>query len=116
MQLAREIPVARDDDTFETQPCGERSQFVAQRACHVRIRCPWLAMGAYDPQDSSRAIRLEVDDATLAARREQMAARGKDAFRPIGRDRVVSPALRAYAVMATSAHMGAVRDVGLVGG
>ena len=32
----------------------------------------------------------------------------------VGRDRVVSPALRAYAAMATSADTGAVRDVNAV--
>ncbi len=32
-------------------------------------------------------------------------------YQPVDRDRVVSPALRAYAMMATSADTGAVRDV-----
>ncbi len=59
-----------------------------------------------------RSIRLEVDDAELARRRAALEAGG--GYRPRGRERVVSPALRAYAAMATSADRGAVRDVGLV--
>jgi dihydroxy-acid dehydratase len=39
-----------------------------------------------------------------------MLAKGKDAFRP-NRDRWVSPTLQAYALMTTSAAMGAVRDI-----
>jgi len=51
----------------------------------------------------------------MASRRDEMLARGTDAFRPVGRERTVSPALRAYAAMATSADMGAVRDVDRLG-
>ena len=40
-----------------------------------------------------------------------MLARGADAWKPVNRDRLVSPALRAYAAMTTSADTGAVRDV-----
>ncbi|WP_421446535.1 hypothetical protein, partial [Agrobacterium tumefaciens] len=54
---------------------------------------------------------LGVDDATLAARRAAMVARGADAWQPIGRERYVSQALQAYAALATSADRGAVRDV-----
>ena len=43
-------------------------------------------------------------------------ARGGKAWQPVVRDRLVSPALRAYAVMTTSAAHGAVRDVSKVGG
>ena len=57
-----------------------------------------------------RRIHLAVDDATLAARRAAMEAKGKDAWKP-ARERVVSQALRAYAAMTTSAARGAVRDV-----
>jgi dihydroxy-acid dehydratase len=39
-----------------------------------------------------------------------MEARGPDAYRP-NRDRTVSLALKAYALMATSAAKGAVRDI-----
>jgi dihydroxy-acid dehydratase len=58
-----------------------------------------------------RAIRLAVDEETLARRRQAMEAKGRNAWRPVGRDRKVSPALRAYAAMTTSAARGAVRDV-----
>jgi dihydroxy-acid dehydratase len=57
-----------------------------------------------------RKIEVDVTDAMLAERRAKMLAKGKDAFRP-NRDRYVSQALQAYALMTTSAAMGAVRDV-----
>lgn len=63
---------------------------------------------------SARSIRLDISDDELAKRRAAMEAKGKDAWKPIGRDRQVSPALRAYAAMVTSADTGAVRDVSLV--
>lgn len=59
----------------------------------------------------NRSIRLVVSDDELARRRAAMEARGADAWKPVGRDRVVTPALRAYAAMTTSADTGAVRDV-----
>ncbi len=61
-----------------------------------------------------RSIRLSVDDATLETRRAEMEARGKNAWKPVARQRYISPALRAYAAMTTSAHTGAVRDVSQV--
>ncbi len=57
----------------------------------------------------NRTISLEVGEETLAVRREAIEASG--GYQPVDRDRVVSPALRAYAMMATSADTGAVRDV-----
>jgi dihydroxy-acid dehydratase len=61
-----------------------------------------------------RRIHLAVDDATLAARREEREARG---WQPKEvRKRRVSPALQAYAAMATSAARGAVRDVSRITG
>ncbi|TDK68068.1 dihydroxy-acid dehydratase [Sapientia aquatica] len=59
----------------------------------------------------ARTIHLNVSDADLAARRAAMEARGDDAWQPIGRERVVSQALQAYAALATSADRGAVRDI-----
>ncbi|GAA0435089.1 dihydroxy-acid dehydratase [Leifsonia naganoensis] len=57
----------------------------------------------------TRALRLDVPDAVLDARREALeAGRG---YRPLDRDRPVSAALRAYAAMALSADKGAARDV-----
>ena len=57
-----------------------------------------------------RKIDLVISDAALDKRRAAMVARGKDAWRP-NRDRTVSVALQAYALMATSAARGAVRDI-----
>ena len=57
----------------------------------------------------ARLIHLRVDDAELDRRRAAVQASG--GYRPRDRDRAVSPALRAYAAMATSADKGAVRDV-----
>ncbi|MDX9945048.1 MAG: dihydroxy-acid dehydratase [Azonexus sp.] len=58
-----------------------------------------------------RRIQLLVSDEVLAERREAMEARGEAAWRPVDRKREVSAALQAYALMATSADKGAVRDV-----
>ncbi|MGI8809447.1 MAG: dihydroxy-acid dehydratase [Acidimicrobiales bacterium] len=59
----------------------------------------------------SRTITLDVDDATLDLRRKEETAHGPAAWAPRDRDRAVSPALRAYAALTTSAARGAVRDV-----
>ena len=61
-----------------------------------------------------RNFNVDLTDEELAARRVEMDARGPQAWRPIGRNRVVSAALRAYAALTTSAARGAVRDVGQV--
>jgi dihydroxy-acid dehydratase len=58
----------------------------------------------------ARRIELLIDAATLGARRAAMEGRGNGAWRP-NRDRKVSEALRAYALMTTSAARGAVRDL-----
>ncbi len=62
----------------------------------------------------NRVIRLDLDDALLAGRHAAMVAKGSAAWKPLGRKRVVSPALRAYAAMTTNAARGAVRDVSQV--
>jgi len=62
----------------------------------------------------NRAIRLDLDDAVLARRREAMDAKGATAWKPFGRKRAVSAALRAYAALTTNAARGAVRDVSQV--
>jgi len=59
----------------------------------------------------ARSISLDVSDAELEIRRSAMAARGRDAWKPAGRKRKVSAALRAYAALTTNAARGAVRDV-----
>ena len=59
-----------------------------------------------------RGIRLAISDADLARRRAEMEACGKQAWKPATqRQRKVSAALQAYALMATSADKGAVRDI-----
>jgi dihydroxy-acid dehydratase len=59
----------------------------------------------------NRTIHLAVTDEELSHRRLKMEEKGKAAWKPVNRERVVSPALRAYAAMSTSAARGAVRDV-----
>ncbi len=56
-----------------------------------------------------RTINLALSDEELQARRDKEMAKGKDAFKPIGRDRKISEALKAYALFAASADKGAVR-------
>ena len=61
----------------------------------------------------SRTVTLDVTDEELARRRAEVEASG--GYRPRQRERKVSTALRAYALLATSADRGAVREVpGLV--
>ncbi len=62
----------------------------------------------------NRRIDLKIGDEALAKRRAAMEAKGKDAWKPVNRQRIVSAALRAYAAMTTSAAKGAVRDVSQV--
>ena len=57
-----------------------------------------------------RTINVHLSDDELAARRAEEEARGKDAFTPKHRNRVISKALQAYASMVTSADKGGVRE------
>ncbi len=60
----------------------------------------------------ARSIHLAVSDAVVAERQAMQASKG---FKPQNpRPRKITPALRAYAAMTTSAARGAVRDVGQV--
>ena len=59
---------------------------------------------------TERTINVLISDEELAERRKQEEARGKDAFTPVSRDRVISKALKAYASMVTSADKGGVRE------
>ena len=59
----------------------------------------------------NRRIQLAVSDDTLAQRRAAMELKGDAAWKPVKRERFVSAALQAYALMTTSADKGAVRDV-----
>ncbi len=54
----------------------------------------------------NRSVTLEVDDATLAARRAEAETRG---WKPRTRQRTVSPALKIFAMLAQSADKGAAR-------
>ena len=58
---------------------------------------------------SARSIEVELSEAELQARKEEMESRGKAAWKPVSRDRQVSRALKAYASMVSSADKGAVR-------
>jgi len=62
----------------------------------------------------NRRIHLDVSVEELENRRKVMEAKGAQAWKPVNRERTVSPALRAYAAMTTSAAKGAVRDVSQV--
>ncbi len=76
---------------------------LVQEGDHIEIDIP------------NRSINLAITDAELAQRRAAMEAKGKQAWKPVEvRQRKVSPALRAYAAMVTSADKGAVRDVSQV--
>ncbi|WP_346854028.1 dihydroxy-acid dehydratase [uncultured Draconibacterium sp.] len=58
---------------------------------------------------TARSINLLISDEELAARRQAEEAKGKDAFSPVGRNRVISKALKAYASLVSAADKGAVR-------
>lgn len=64
----------------------------------------------------TRTIVLNVSDSELAQRRQAMDAKGVLGWKPLNRQRYVSLALKAYALLATSADMGAVRDRTLLEG
>ena len=59
----------------------------------------------------NRVIKADVSDIVLAVRRAAMEAKGDNAWQPVGRERKVSLALKAYAALTTSASKGAVRDL-----
>ena len=59
----------------------------------------------------NRSMNVLLSDEELTARRNEELARGKDAFKPKDRNRVVSKALKAYASMVSSADKGAVRMI-----
>ncbi len=57
-----------------------------------------------------RKVHLAVEPAELQRRRDAMNAKGAQGWQP-NRERVVSQALKAYGLLATSASRGAVRDI-----
>jgi len=58
---------------------------------------------------TNRSINLLVSEDELNERRKKEEAKGKDAFKPAGRKRNVSTALKAYARFVSSADRGAIR-------
>ncbi len=58
-----------------------------------------------------RVIKVKLSQAELKKRREKMTKKGVNAWQPVGRKRVVSQALEAYALTVTSAARGGVRDI-----
>jgi len=63
----------------------------------------------------NRTINVDLSDEQLAERRAAMEAKGDLAWKPLKeRPRKVTPALKAYAKLVTSADTGAVRDLSLL--
>ncbi len=60
---------------------------------------------------SQRKIELIISDQELEARKKAEEARGKMAYQPANRNRIISKALKAYASLVASADMGAVRII-----
>ncbi len=59
----------------------------------------------------NRKMQVKISDKELEERRQNENTKGKNAFKPIGRQRVVSKALRAYSLTVSSADKGAVREL-----
>ncbi|MDD4756222.1 MAG: dihydroxy-acid dehydratase, partial [Prolixibacteraceae bacterium] len=59
----------------------------------------------------NRSINLLISENELKERRKNEKAKGRDAFTPGDRNRMVSKALRAYSSMVSSADKGAVREI-----
>jgi dihydroxy-acid dehydratase len=64
----------------------------------------------------NRSIQLNVSEEELVKRRANMEAKGKNAWQPLDRVRPISYALKNYAMLATSADKGAVRNRDLLDG
>ena len=64
----------------------------------------------------NREISLQLSDEELNNRRQAMQAKGAKAFKPANRHRPISYALKNYAMLATSADKGAVRNRQLLDG
>ena len=63
----------------------------------------------------NRSINVDLLDEELELRRKEMSSFGKKAWKPRNRDRTVSLALQAYALLASSASDGAVRQIKGIG-
>lgn len=63
----------------------------------------------------NRRIQVDLSTEELATRRAAMEAKGKEAWKPAQpRQRRVTAALKAYALLATSADQGAVRNLDML--
>jgi dihydroxy-acid dehydratase len=60
---------------------------------------------------AQRSIHLAISDAEMAERRKAEEAKGDEAYKPAKRNREVSKALKAYALLVSSADKGAVRMI-----
>lgn len=60
---------------------------------------------------TGRKINLLVDESELDKRRKKEESRGKDAYTPVNRKRLISNALKTYAANVSSADKGAVRMI-----
>jgi dihydroxy-acid dehydratase len=58
-----------------------------------------------------RKINMLVDENEISKRREQEKSKGKHAFKPEDRDRKISTSLKVYALLASSADKGGVREL-----
>lgn len=59
----------------------------------------------------NRAINVRISEEEMAKRRKKEEARGKDAFTPKKRNRIVSKALQAYSMHVSSADLGGIRMI-----
>ena len=59
----------------------------------------------------NRKINVLIDDSEMLRRKNVETNKGKSAFKPVGRNRAVSNALKAYASLVSSADKGAVRII-----
>ena len=92
-------------DAFGGAAFDHGTAFVADDGAAVAT---WLPPGVEADGERMAAI---MDEQLPEHRKAEMEARGAKAWKPFGRKREVSPALRAYAAMTTNAAKGAVRDV-----
>ncbi|AGY53273.1 Dihydroxy-acid dehydratase [Bacteroidales bacterium CF] len=58
-----------------------------------------------------RMIYIDLEESELEDRRRKMESKGKEAYKPLNRERYVSKSLKAYAMNVSSADMGGVRII-----
>jgi len=58
-----------------------------------------------------RKLFAEIDENEMQSRREAMLSKGKDAYKPRDRERIISKSLKAYAQLVSSADSGAIRVI-----